>query len=330
MRSLRNIALTACFLAAPAVFAQVAVSPAPAQDWRFAHPGATLVGSIHVKAVLDSPLVNTLITQATAKNPSAEPTVRMVRQVLGGVSEVRFSVLDMGKGKNPDVLALVTGVLDDATVGALMQGKAQGKAGVRRIDANTILVGEGQSLEDAVARMSKPAVGLQARALDRSKALANNDLWISGTLPDLPMTVPLLESLRSVALGISAQSDLRIELALETASPKTAEDLVSSARKSQVQQPGLGAALQSEVDGSTARFRFAMPADQVIQAVQQAIANSGGQPSLPAFLGQSQAAPEPAAPPKPKRDSIIIYGLDGGPREIKPSDAPEPQAVPKP
>jgi hypothetical protein len=325
MRLFRNIALVAGFLAVPAVFAQVAVSQVPAQDWRFAHPGATLVGSLRVKAVLDSPLVNTLIKEATAKNPSAEPTVGMVRQVLGRVSEIRFSVRDMGKGKNPDVLALVTGVLDDAAAGAITQGKA----GVRRIDANTILVGEGQSLEDAVARMSKPAVGLQARALDRSKALANNDLWIAGTLPELPMTIPVLDSLRSVALGITAQSDLRIELALETASPKTAEDLVSSARKSQQQQPGLGAALQSEVDGSTARFRFAMEGDQLIQAVQQAIANSGGQPSLPAFLGQSQAAPEAAAPPKPKRDSIIIYGLEGGPREIKP-DAPEPQTVPKP
>ncbi len=320
MRTLRNIALTAGFLAAPVVFAPVAFSQAPAQDWRFAHPGATLVGSIHVKAVLDSPLVNTLITQTAAKDPSSGAMVGMIRGALAGVSEVRFSILDMGKGKNPDVLALVTSGLDDAAAGALMQGPTQGKAGIRRIDANTILVGEGQSLDEAFARMSKPAAGLQARALDRSKALAGNDLWLAGTLPDLPMTVPVLDSLRSVALGISAQSDLRVELALETASPKMAEDLVSSARQSQQQQPALGAALQSEVDGTTARFRLAMPGDQVIQAVQQAMANSGGQSPLPAFLGQSQAAPEPAATPKPKSDNIIIYGLEGGPREIKPAD----------
>ena len=132
-------------------------------------------------------------------------------------------------------------------------------------------MGEGQSLEDAVARLSKPATGLQARALDRSKALANHDLWLAGTLPELPMTIPMLDSLRGLALGISLQNDLRIEVALDTDSAKTAEDLVSSARRSQVQQPGLGAALQSEVDGSTARFRFVMAGDQVIQAVQQAM-----------------------------------------------------------
>ena len=183
--------------------------------------------------------------------------VGMIRSSVGGVTEVRFSVRDMGKGKDPDVLALVTGVVDDAIVGAITQGKAQGKTEVRRIDANTLLVGEGQSLDDAVARMSKPATGLQARALDRSKALADHDLWIAGTIPEIPnMTIPMLDSLRGLALGISLQSDLRLEVALDMDSAKTAEDLVSSARRSQKQQPGLGAALQSEVDGSTARFRI--------------------------------------------------------------------------
>ena len=157
----------------------------------------------------------------------------------------------------------------------------QGKTSVHRIDANTLLLGEGQSLEDAVARLSKPATGLQARALDRSKALANHDLWLAGTLPEVPnMTIPMLDSLRGLALGISLQSDLNVEVALDTDNAKTAEDLVSSARRSQAKQPGLGAALQSEVEGSTARFRFVMPGDQVIQAVQQGMANGGAQSPL--------------------------------------------------
>jgi len=308
MRTLRTIALISAFLAGPAAFAQSA-----SEDWRFAHPGATLVGRVRVKAMLDSPLVSTLIAQATAKDPSTAAIAGMARATLGNVSEMRFSILDKGKGKNPDVLALVTGVLDDAAAGAFTQGKT----GVRRIDSNTLLVGEGQSLEDAVARLSKPAVALQARALDRSKALANYDIWFAGTLPEFPMTVPVLDSLRSLALGISAQSDLRLEIALEMASPKMAEDLVSSARRSQVQDPARGVALQAEVDGSTARFRFSMEGSQVIQAVQQAIDNKGVQSPLAGFLGPAPIFSESATPPKPKRDTILIYGLDDGTREIK-------------
>jgi hypothetical protein len=321
---MRSLALVSCFLVGSGAFAQV-----PAQDWRFAHPGATLVGGFRLKAVLDSPLVNSLIKEATAKDPSTGMMVGMIRSSVGGVTEVRFSVRDMGKGKEPDVLALVTGVVDDAIVGAITQGKAQSKTEVRRIDSNTLLVGEGQSLEDAVTRLSKPATGLQVRALDRSKALADHDLWIAGTLPEIPnMTIPMLDTLRGLALGISLQSDLRLEVALDMDSAKTAEDLVSLARRSQTQQPGLGAALQSEVDGSTARFRMMLPGDQVIQAVKQGMDQSGGAKSpLAGLLGTSfgssalptfkSSAPEPAVQPKPKQSTIKIYGLDEGTREIQ-------------
>jgi hypothetical protein len=318
MRSLRIAAFIVFSLTIPAAFAQ-----APTQDWRFAHPGATLVGGFRVKAMLDSPLVNSLIAQATVKNPSAGPMLGLMKAALGGVTEVRFSVRDMGKGKDPDVLALVTGALDDAAVNALMQGKT--KTGVHRIDANTLLVGEGQSVDDAMDRLGKPAVGLQARALTHIKDLANNDLWISGALPAMPMTIPVLDSLRGISLGISAQADLRIEIALETPSPKIAEDMVIAARRSQAQQPGLGAALQTEVDGSTARFRFVMEGNQVLQAVQQAMESQSAPSALSGFLGQSPVVFKSNEPPKsdtPKRDTIVIYGLEDGPREIKNSPAP--------
>jgi len=314
---MRSLALISSVLIGSAAFAQV-----PAQDWRFAHPGATLVGGFRIKAVLDSPLVNTLIAQATAKDPSSGVMVGMMRSTLGGVTEVRFSIRDMGKGKNPDVLALVSGVMDEAIVGAM----AQGKTTVRRINSNTILVGEGQSLEDAVARMSKPPTGLQARALDRSKALGDYDLWLSGMIPQIPtMTIPMLDTLRGLALGISLQNDLRVEVDLDTTNAKTAEDLVSAARRSQVQQPGLGAALQSEVDGSTARFRIELPGDQVIQAVKQGMEQgAGAQSPLAGLFGTSLgAAALPSfksttpAPAEPMRGTIRIYGLDEGTREVQ-------------
>jgi len=306
---MRAFRITLCFLTGLTVFAQT-----PAQDWRFAHPGATLIGGLRVKAILDSPLVNTLISQATAKDPSSGLVVGMIKGSLGGVSEVRFSVRDMGKGKDPDVLALVTGSLDDTAAAAW-----QGKASIHRIDANTFLIGQGQSIADAVSRLGKPATALQARAFDRGKALANDDLWIAGTLPEMPMTIPMLDSVRGLALGISAQDDLRVELDLDTASAKAAEDLVSSARKARTQQPALGAALQSEAEGSTAKFRFVMEGKQLLQAVQQAIENNQAPSPLAAFLGQPSAATVPAfrEDPKPKRDTIRIYGLDEGPREIK-------------
>lgn len=318
---MRSLALISFFLVGSAAFAQAPGTQVQTQDWRFAHPGATLVGGFRLKAVLDSPLVNTLISEATAKDPSTGVMAGLVRSAVGGVTEVRFSVRDMGKGKDPDVLALVTGQLDDSMVAAM----AQGKAGVHRIDANTVLLGVGQSLEDAAARMNKPATGLQARALDRGKALGDHDLWIAGTLPELPgMTVPMLDTLRGLALGISLQNDLKVEVELETADAKSAEDLVSQVRRSQVSRPDLGPAFQSEVDGSTAHFRFVISGDQVIEAAQQVMPMVNGSPRSPlaGFLGQSlptfkSTTPAPAVQPKPKQGTIKIYGLDEGTREIQ-------------
>jgi hypothetical protein len=321
---MRSLALISSFLIGSAVFGQAPATQIQTQDWRFAHPGATLVGGFRIKAVMDSPLVNKLIAEATAKDPSAGMMIGLMRSAVGGVTEVRFSVRDMGKGNQPDVLALVTGVVDDAIAGALKQGKAQSKTEVRRLDANTLLLGEGQSLADAVARMNKPVTGLQARALDRSKTLADHDLWLAGTVPEIPnMAIPMLDSLRGLALGISLQSDLRLELALDMDSAKTAEDLVSLARRSQTQQPGLGAALQSEVEGSTARFRIMLPGDQVIQAVRQGMdQGAGAQSPLAGLLGNSlptfkSTEPGPAVQPKSKQGTVKIYGLDEGTREIQ-------------
>lgn len=315
MRSLRTAALLICFVTS-GLLAQES-----SQDWRFAHPGATLVGGFRLKATLDSPLVNALIAQATAKDPSAGPMVAMMKAALSGVTEVRFSVRDMGKGKDPDVLALVSGVLDDTTANALMAPKT--KTTLHRIDANTVLMGQGQSLEDALDRMRKPAVALQDRALDRGKAIAHHDLWMAGSLPAMPMTFPVLDSLRGLAFGLTMQKDLNVEVAVEMATPKMAEDLVSSARKSQAQQPAsVGAALHSEVDGSTARFQVVMEGDQLLQAARQAMEGNTGSSPLAALLGGSSSpAPQFAesTPAKPKRDTIMIYGLEDGPREIKPA-----------
>jgi hypothetical protein len=131
-----------------------------------------------------------------------------------------------------------------------------------------------------------------------------------------------LDSLRGLALGMSLQNDLRVEVDLDTTNAKTAEDLVSAARRSQVQRPGVGAALQSEVDGNTARFRIELPGDQVIQAVKQEMEQgAGAQSPLAGLLGQSlptfkSTTPAPAAPAEPMRGTIRIYGLDDGTREI--------------
>jgi hypothetical protein len=311
MRLLRVLTLSVCPL--------LAFGQAAEQDWRFAHPGATLVGGIRVDALLQSPILNKVIEQATAKDQATAMGVAMVRGVLSGVSEVRFSILDVGAGKDPEVLTLITGRMDDAALTAL----AKGKATVHRVDANTLLVGEGSSVEDAIRRLSEPPVAIHNRGVLRGKALGEYDLWIAGTLPAMPITAALSEMVHGLALGFSLRDDFRLEVAIDTASAEMAEELIRKVREAQREQPAAaGAKLLTDVDGTTARFRVTVEKSVIDQAIQEAMANGKiGSPASGLF-GAATPAPAPKFKEKePARKTIVIYGLDDGTREIDPSKA---------
>jgi hypothetical protein len=292
------------------------------QDWRFAQPGATLVGGLRVAGLLQSSILNQAIEQSTAKDPMMATMVGMMRTALGNVSDIKVSVLDIGAGKDPEVLTLITGHMDEAAATAFSQGKAT----VHRVDANTLLLGEGRSLADAIQRLSEPAPALQNRAVERGRALADYDLWIAGSLPAMPMTAALGDMLHGLALGISMRDDLRLEVSLDTASVEMAEELIRQARKAQREQPEVkDIALVTDVDGSTARFRVTV--DKSV--IAQAIAQRGGDVApifgaLPTAAGPKFPTVEPKLKEKdkePVRKTIMIYGLDDGPREISPNPA---------
>ena len=274
-------------------------------DWRFAHPDATLVGGFRPQSLLKSPLLASAIEEATKNEPSAAMMVGMASGLLGGITEIRFSVLDNGTPE-PDVLAVVSGSLDES----FMRSLAQDKAKWQRIDANTLLMGNGKSLERAVARMQSTGAMLHTPALEGSELLAGYDFWLAGSLPNTPMTGALKLNVKSLAFGMNLHDGVDMELTAQTATAAMAEALVKSAHEAEASQAQqLRGMLKSVVEGSTAHFRVSVPRDQVILAMKAQSANA-------AATTTQAAAPRPIAPAAPKRKTIIIEGLDNGPNEI--------------
>lgn len=273
-------------------------------EWRFAHPDATLVGTIHPSALLSSPLLASAMTSANA--PSAAAMVAMAKGMLGGIKEIRFSVMDNGTPE-PDVVAVIDGQFDEAMLAALGQASAK----YRRLDAHTILFGNGPSLEKAAARVAQSTPLLQPRALAGTSTLAAYDMWISGRIPNLPAGIPGLPGglkldVRGVALGLSLRDNIEMELALETPSPAAAEALLKTAHEAELAQPQqLRGVLRSLVDGNTARFRMNVPQAVAMEALRAR--------SAPVTANVPQPLPPPA---KPHRATILIQGLEDGPREI--------------
>lgn len=289
------------FLVCLAVFA---TSLFAQSDWRFAHPDATLVGGFRPQALLKSPLLASAIEEATKKEPSAAMMAGMAGAVLGGITEIRFSLLENGTPE-PDVLAIVTGSLDENFVRSLAQDKAKWQ----RVDANTLLLGNGKSLEKAAARMKSTGAMLHTPALEGAELLVGYDFWMAGSLPNTPMTGALKFTLKSLAFGMNLHDGVDMELTAQTASAAMAEALVKSAHEAESSQSQLRGMLKSFVEGSTAHFRVSVPRDQVLSAMKTQAASVNATPA-------AVAAPRPIAPPAPKRKTIIIEGLDNGPKEI--------------
>ncbi len=272
-------------------------------DWRFAHPEATLVGGIRPSAILNSPLLASVLADGTKQDPSMAMVVGMAKGMLGRVTELRFSLVDNG-GKEPDVVALITGNFDESMAAMLAQANTK----YIRLDESTFLFGNGPSLEAAAARMKQATPQLQPGALAGTQTLSSHDLWFAGKMPEIAAIKNVSLELRGVSLGMSVRDKVELELAMQTTSPAAAKSLLDNVHVLEAAQPALlKGLLQGFADGNTAHFRMTVSNEVVLEAMRTRVT-----PTLAA-----SNTPQPLQPaPKPRRATVVIEGLEGGPREI--------------
>ena len=154
---------------------------------------------------------------------------------------------------------------------------------------------------------------------------------------------PGMESLRTFSLGMKTGENVDFSLVLTTADAPAAQlmlkmvhDVMAQAGQSPDTAAMLAKALDIRQDGAKLRFHF-VPTPEMIKAAQAQAASASADPtgsfaSLQPLLGMlgmgggpsattpTQPSPraEPLVPPQDTGGKIIINGLDGGPREVKP------------
>jgi hypothetical protein len=287
-------------------------------DWRFADPTAMLIGGINIERLARSELIRGTLEQIRQRLPESQATLDKTLGPRPDISHVSFSLRQ--NGQDPDVLVLINGSMDEAAVAKALQSKLQ----VRRIDLNAVLLGNGPSLDAAVRRLSRPALPLQAPLFQQGKALAAaHDSWMAGSMPSVAQTAMLQAVVRGFSLGLDLRQDVRMELNVNFANAQLAQDIVQRVRASKADLPP-GASLDIHATGSAARFLFAMDGAHVQQAVADAMAGGlnaqlgslFGAPDFAQAGAAPAATPKPAPIPAPARKSVVIYGLDDGPREV--------------
>lgn len=278
-------------------------------DWRI-FDGAVVLGGVNAESLLGSPIVTQLIERAVGEFPESLQTIDQFRAGKG-VKNTFFALTQSGQQLSVLVLLRGPGIEEKDLI-----RNAQGKFQVRRLDPETVLLGDAPALARAVRRLTLPAPARDSAVVAQAKQLSQHrDFWIAGSMPSLPQTALVGGTIRSLSLGINLQSDLNVDLNVEATSPQMAADLAAKMNTSQAQLPP-GASMTADVRGSQVHAQLAVPGEEIVKA----IASSAGTIAQRIREGLAQqgfgpaAAATPQQPPAPKK--IVIYGLDEGPKEI--------------
>lgn len=264
-------------------------------DWRFADPFADVLVGLNVSGLSASPIARNLITLLGTR-PGAKPSLTEVDMQkifdgLSGVDQVAFSV------RNNRIVALITGSVATST---LLAPQADLKA--VPISGSGLLLGHADAVDQAIQRMAikSPPTELMRLAQERQ---ASSEFWAIGSAGLMgPQAVSA--GVKRFSLTVWIRDRITSDVALEF-------NGVPSTNALRMWQTKLGAAT---VEGNAVHVRTSMEADEAQRTFEQIAATPLGQ-GLAALIDAARYLPERDST-IPKRTKPMIYGLDGGPREV--------------
>jgi hypothetical protein len=260
-------------------------------DWRFADPFADALVGFNFRGLSNSLLTRSLIAQLGAKQGLTEADIQKIFDGLAGVDQVALSI------RNNRMVALVTGSVADSTL-------PPPEAGLKAvpISGSGMLFGHADAVDQAVQRiaMKIPPTELTRLAEERQ---ASSDFWAIGSA-GLVGPQAVSAGVKRFSLTVWIRDRLTSDVALEF-------NRVPSANTLQKWQTKLGA---TTVEGNSIHLRVLMEADDVQQKFGQIVASPLGQ-GLAALVESARYLPVRESPIQ-KRTKPMIYGLDGGPKEV--------------
>jgi hypothetical protein len=259
-------------------------------EWRFADPLADALVGFNFSGLSASPLARSLVAQLGASQGVTEADVRKIFDGLSGVDQVVLSVRDSR------IVAMVTGAI--STLPAP-------EAGLKAVpvSGSAMLIGHADAVDEAVQRLTMNDAPPELARLAQ-KRQAGSEFWAVGSA-GLVGPQAVSAGVKRFSLAVSIRNRLASDMAFEFDGAPPANSL-------ETWQAALGGAVTLE--GNVVHVRTSIEADEVAQRFGQIAASPGG---------QRLADLVKAARYLPARDTIVpsktkpvIYGLDGGPKEV--------------
>jgi hypothetical protein len=299
-------------------------------EWGFAHSNPTFLASFNLTELLKSPVGQWILSQMGRALSLNAVELDKLKMVLSEIDHISVSAQPK-TARQMDGVVLLTGHFENQLLTKLIQ--ISGGPAPRMLDSNTMLLGDSDSLEAAIQRISKSWNARRTEPLiQRARRLTmEHDFWITGPPPpELSAVLAPGGGIRSFTVGMSLGKQIRVVLALDTTTPQAADQILASYRKLETagrRSPQL-AAQWNEMSRSLRIERLspgiqfsvadASPPPEVLLAQLAAIpmfqppSSSNSVHAALAALDTSSAA---AAKSVPVNRKIVILGADGS-REL--------------
>jgi hypothetical protein len=198
-------------------------------EWGFAHANPTFLASFNLTELLKSSVGQWILSQMGRALSLNAAELDKLRMVLGEIDHISASAQPR-TARQTDGVVLLTGHFENHLLTKLIQ--ISGGPAPRMLDANTMLLGDNDSVAAALQRISN---SWNARRSDpfiqRARRLtAAYDFWITGPPPP-ELSAALGGGIRSFTVGMSMGRQVKVALALDTWTQQGAEQILASYRR---------------------------------------------------------------------------------------------------
>ena len=270
-------------------------------DWRFAHPHPDLLIGMDLESLLGSELMRTLLRGWAGKLGA---TPKEQDQMLAGLGDAKRILISI---YNKDMLAMMVG-----KIGNLPMGPQAGGLQFTKLSEDTALMGtEGGSLGALTRLKLQPLPNPQQ---DEAKLMARTyDFWVWGRadrFAGLTASSGGATPVKKIKLGVSFRDGFNLQMILDTPDGATAAWLLADMQK------GAPSGMTGAVEGSSVRYAMVLDRDRALQRFAGFMTDSLGKQFAPLITAARQMSARPSGGLRPSAGTIVIDGLDDGPKEV--------------
>ncbi len=276
--------------------AEPAITRLGEPDWRFAHANAQVLAGINVERLLTSTFAKALFRLLLPP-----VTFDTLMSSLGEVDQIAISI------QGSDVLAMLVGRMQQPPPGINAQNLV-----FRRVGPDAMLIGVETAITSATRRLSAPPIALNGTRLHQAKLFGQTAaIWLTGSPAGFRQPAAGIENL---AVALYAGEDLRAEVAMKATTLAQAQQMFDKVQRA----PATMGQVSSSRDGRDVRMTLALSRAEAEKSVAQWMSGPQGKQlsQLMALLPAANAIQGAGKALQPESNKVVIYGLDGGPKEI--------------